>query len=162
VYIAAATSTAAAAMCSDFRSGSLVNRGTIMRTLVLLSLPLGLALALAMSGVGAQQKDNREFMRAKLTHSQEIVEGLALENFDQIMKNAQQLTLLSHATNWQVFQTEEYLLQSREFRRSTEALRDQAKKKNLEGAVLAYMDVTMKCVNCHKYIRTIKMARLDR
>lgn len=133
-----------------------------MRTLALLSLPLGLVLALAMSGVGAQQKGNSEFMRAKLKHSQEIIEGLALENFDQITKNAQQLTLLSHATNWQVFQAEEYLIQSREFRRATEALRDQAKKKNLEGAVLAYMDVTMKCVNCHKYIRTVRMAKLDR
>ena len=132
-----------------------------MRTFVLLSLPLGLVLVLAMSGVGAQEKDNREFMRAKLKHSQEIVEGLALENFDQITRNAQQLTLLSHATNWQVFQTEEYLMQSREFRRATEALRDQAKKKNLEGAVLAYMDVTMKCVNCHKYKRSIRMAKLD-
>lgn len=133
-----------------------------MRTLALLSLPLGLVMALSISGSGAQQTDSREFMRAKLKHSQEIVEGLALENFDQISKNAQQLTLLSHATNWQAFQTEEYLMQSREFRRATEALRDQAKKKNLEGAVLAYMDVTMKCVNCHKYVRTIQIANRQR
>ena len=81
-----------------------------MKIVVALCLPLGLFVAFAMSGVGTQQKENQEFMRAKLKHSQEIVEGLALENFDQIAKNAQRLALLSHATNWQVFQTEEYQL----------------------------------------------------
>jgi cytochrome c556 len=132
----------------------------IMKFVAALSLPFGLFVAFSMSGAGAQQKENQEFMCAKLKHSQEIVEGLALENFDQIAKNAQRLTLLSHATNWQVFQTAEYQLQSREFQRATQALREQAKQKKLEGAVLAYLDVTMKCVNCHKYIRSVRMASL--
>jgi cytochrome c556 len=123
---------------------------------------MGLVLAMAASQMEAEQNDNREFMRAKLKHSQEIVEGLALENYDQIAKNAQELTLLSMATNWQVFQTDEYVMQSREFRRAAEELRDKAKQKNLEGAVLAYLDVTMKCVNCHKYVRKIQMAKVDR
>ena len=97
-------------------------------------------------------------MRAKLEHSQEIVEGLAVENFDQIAKNAQQLSSLSQAMGWQVFPNEEYVLQSREFRRAVDALRNQAKEKNLEAAALAYLDVTMKCINCHKYVRKIRMA----
>jgi len=101
-------------------------------------------------------------MRDKLKHSQEIVEGLVLERYDQISKSAQQLTQLSHATQWQVFQTEEYFMQSRAFRRATEALHEQAKQKKLDGAVLAYLEVTMKCVNCHKYARTIRMAAMDR
>jgi ribosomal protein L44E len=133
-----------------------------MKTLFVMVVPLGLVLVLASCGISEQQKGNREFMRAKLKHSQEIVEGLAVENFGQIAKNAQELELLSHATNWDVFQTEEYLMQSREFRRATEGLRNQAKKQNLEGSALAYFDVTMKCVNCHKYVRQVHMAKLDR
>jgi cytochrome c556 len=140
----------------------LTEKGAIVKAVTILALPLGLVLLLGAPGISQQEKGNREFMRAKLKHSQEIVEGLALENFDQIVKNAQQLSLLSHATNWDVFQTEEYLMQSREFRRATESLRAQAKEKNLDGAVLAYLDVTMKCVNCHKYVRGIRMAKLDR
>jgi hypothetical protein len=151
----------AAAAMPFFESASCFNEGRIMKIVAALCLPLGLVAAFAIS-VGAQQIENREFMRAKLRHSQEIVEGLALENYDQIARNAQRLAQLSHATNWQVLQTEEYLLQSREFRRATEALREQAKQKKLEGAVLAYFDVTMKCVNCHKYVRTVRMAALDR
>jgi hypothetical protein len=133
-----------------------------MKAIVSLTLPLGLVIALVAPGIGQPAKGNREFMRAKLKHSQEIVEGLAVENFDQIAKNAQQLSLLSQATNWEVFQTEEYLVQSREFTRAADALRNQAKEKNLEGAALAYLDVTMKCINCHKYVRKIRMAKLDR
>jgi cytochrome c556 len=108
------------------------------------------------------EKTTRDFMRAKLKHSQEILEGLAVENYPQIAKNAQELALLSHATNWDVFQTELYVAHSREFRRAALELRDQAKKSNLEGAALAYLEVTMKCVNCHKYVRQIRTAKVDR
>ena len=100
-----------------------------------------------------------EFMRAKLVHSQKVLEGLAMENFDQITKNAQDLSLLSQAATWQVLQTPEYRDRSTEFRRSADALAEAAKKKNLEGAALAYVDMTMKCVNCHKYVRQVRMAR---
>ena len=110
------------------RSSNPFFKETVMRIVALLSLPLGLIFLLAAPGTGQQQKDNRTFMRAKLKYSQEIVEGLALENFDQIAKNAQQLSLLSQATNWEVFQTEEYVVQSREFLRAADALRDQAKE----------------------------------
>jgi cytochrome c556 len=128
-----------------------------MKTIAILIVPVGLVLALVAPGISGQEKGNREFMRNKLKHSQEIVEGLALENFDQIAKNAQQLSSLSQAMGWQVFPNEEYVVQSREFRRAVEALRNQAKEKNLEGAALAYLDVTMKCINCHNYVRKIRM-----
>jgi hypothetical protein len=104
----------------------------------------------------------RDFMRAKLKHSQDIVEGLAIEDFDMIAKAAQDMALLSQAANWQVLQTEEYLQHSREFRRAADALRDAAKKKNLDGSALAFMDATMKCVSCHKYVRGVRMAGLPR
>jgi hypothetical protein len=131
----------------------------IVRTVTILSVPLGLVFLLAVPGIS--QQENRELMRAKLNYSQQIVGGLALENFEQIAKNAQELARMSHATNWQVFRTEEYVMHSGEFRRAVESLRAQANKKNLEGAVLAYFDVTMKCVNCHKYMRGVRMANVN-
>lgn len=100
----------------------------------------------------------RTFMRAKLGHSQKILEGLTTDNFEVISKNAQDLSLLSLAASWQVLQTQDYMEQSREFRRAADALKDAAKKKNLDAAALAYMDVTMKCITCHKYVRGIRLA----
>ena len=95
-------------------------------------------------------------MRAKLAHSSEVLEGLALEDFDMIGRGAQELSLASQASSWQVLQTEDYARQSAEFRRSCDTLRTAAKAKNLDGAALAWMDVTMKCIQCHKYVRDQK------
>lgn len=115
----------------------------------------------ASSGRGQQAGSNSEFMRAKLEHSQELLEGLVLEDFDKMAKNSQELSLLSLAATWQVIQTPEYVQQSLEFRRAADALTSAAKKKNLDGAALAYVNVTMKCVNCHKYVRDVRMASLE-
>jgi len=107
-------------------------------------------------------KNLSDFMQLKMTHMQNILQGVVLEDFDRVVKNAQDLSLLSQATNWQVLQTPEYLQQSLEFRRSADALRDAAKKKNVDAAALAYVDVAMKCVTCHKYVRNTRMAKLER
>ena len=103
----------------------------------------------------------RDFMQLKLKHSQQVLEGIVMADYDRIAKNAQQLSLLSQASNWQVLQTPDYVQHSSEFRRAADALTDAAKKKNIDGAALAYMEVTMKCVNCHKYVRAVRMASLD-
>lgn len=102
-----------------------------------------------------------DFMRAKLEHSKNVLEGIALEDYDLIAKNSQDLSLLSLAATWQVLQTPEYMQHSGEFRRASDALRDAAKEENLDGAALAYMEVTMKCVNCHKYVRGVRIASRD-
>jgi hypothetical protein len=110
----------------------------------------------------AQQGDVDQFMRAKLLHSQKVLEGLTTEDFTMIAKHAQSLSLLSQAAAWQVLQTPEYKQHSTEFRRSADALNKAAEAKNLDGAALAYVDVTLKCINCHKYVRGVRMARNER
>ncbi len=96
------------------------------------------------------------FMRAKLAHSQNVLEGLAIEDYDLIDKGAQELSLASEDASWQVLQTEDYARQSADFRRSCDSLRKAAKSHNLDGAALAWMEVTMKCVQCHKYVRDVR------
>ena len=93
------------------------------------------------------------FMRAKLDHSKNVLEGLALADFDLIARGAQELSLASQESSWHVLQTEDYARLSAEFRRSCDSLRSAAKAENLDGAVLAWMEVTQKCVQCHRYIR---------
>lgn len=99
------------------------------------------------------QKDAKGFMQRKLDDSREIVSGLAREDYDLISKSAQDLMLLSHESEWNVFQSDSYIRMSREFRGSAERLRDTANQKNLDGATLAYFEVTLNCVRCHKYVR---------
>lgn len=110
---------------------------------------------------GAVANDVHDFMRLKLDHSQKVLEGIALEDFAEISKHSQAISLLSQEANWRVLQTPDYLQHSAEFRRAADALTAAANKKNLDGAALAYVDLTMKCVNCHKYVRGVRMARLE-
>jgi len=138
-----------------------------MRRLIAISLST-LALGLILAGQAqpqpadkAREENVSKFMRAKLTHSQAVLEGLAMEDYDQIAKSAQQMALLSQATSWQVLQTPEYMQQSADFRRTANSLTEAGKKKNLDGAALAFVELTLKCVNCHKYVRGVKVAKRD-
>jgi hypothetical protein len=99
------------------------------------------------------QPNNQRFMLAKMKHAKNIVEGLALENFDTLQSSAQNLILLSNESAWNVFQSPEYLSMSAEFRGSAERLRKAAEDKNVDGATLAYFEMTLSCVRCHKYVR---------
>ena len=53
-------------------------------------------------------------------------------------------------------------MQSNEFRRAVENLQEKAAQKNLDGAALGYVELTLTCVKCHKYVREAGMTRLDR
>jgi ribosomal protein L44E len=103
----------------------------------------------------------KDFMRLKLDHSQKVLEGLATEDFEAIAKHAHELSLLSQATTWQVLQGSEYLQHSREFRRTADELGREAKQNNLDGSALKYVELSLRCVSCHKYVRGVRMAAVE-
>lgn len=133
----------------------------IVTFLVAAILVFGTAVAMAqdpIEGPDKIQPDVKKFMRAKLGHQQSLIEALAMEDYPLMVKHAQEMVLITHAANWQVFQTPDYLQHSLTFRRAAGALRDAARKENLEGAALAYVEMTLECVHCHKYVRDARMA----
>lgn len=95
-----------------------------------------------------------KYMRIKLVHSQKLLEALALEDYEQMVKHAQDLKLLSQESIWNVLQTEQYVQHSTDFRRRADALTAAAKKKNLDGASLAFVELTLNCVQCHNTFAT--------
>ncbi len=123
------------------------------RWFALILIPMLLGVSWVIVSAQEPMPDNEPFMRIKLKRAQAVVEGLALERYDLIAKSAQDLILMSNESNWRVFQTEEYLDLSQEFQASAGRLQKAADEKNLDGATLAYFEVTMQCVRCHKYTR---------
>ena len=107
------------------------------------------------------QEGVQEIMQAKLGHAQKVLEALALEDHRAVAKHAQELSLLSQAAAWQVLQTAQYRQHSADFRRAADSLVDAAKKENVAAAALGYVQLTLNCVNCHKYVRRVRAARLD-
>lgn len=101
----------------------------------------------------AQPNGLKPFMQQKLDHSKAILEGLALEDYQSIAKNAQDLSLLSLESTWNVLSTQEYLQHSQDFRRAVKQIIEAAHEKNVDKATLGYVDLTIRCVECHKYLR---------
>jgi hypothetical protein len=106
-----------------------------------------------------QSKKVSELMRKKLQHAQKVLEGIALNDFDLIMDHADGLMQLTKEVEWQVMKTPRYEVQSNEFRRALENLQEKAAQKNLDGAALGYVELTLSCVKCHKYVRDARMTR---
>ena len=101
----------------------------------------------------------KAFMRKKLEASQSVLEGLAVEDFDMIALGARQLKATSAAAEFMVTNDAMYAQQADEFRRIVAKLERAGKEKRLDGATLAYVDMTMSCVECHKYVRNVLVAQ---
>lgn len=113
------------------------------------------------SGGAVPRNELSDFMRVKLKHSQLVVEGLVMGDFDKIAKNSQDMSLLSLAATWQVLETPQYIEYSRKFRRAADDLTEAARKKDLDRSTKAYNLVTTRCVECHKYVRDVRMAKAN-
>jgi hypothetical protein len=133
-----------------------------MKKLIVLVAAVLVALTCPGSGPGEEQKDLKEMMQRKLKFAQKVLEGVAIKDFDLIVTNADELVQVSKEAQWRVLKTPEYDRFSNDFRRNAELLIRQAKDRNLDGAALAYVDLTLNCVKCHKYVREVRMTRLDR
>ena len=120
-----------------------------------IAIVIGAAVLAAQEGV--QKPHTRaEFMRMKLEFSKKVLEGLTLEDYAAISKNAKALKRLSEAAEWEVPtipNAGDYVIFTSEFQRLADEMDRKAKDKNIDGATLAYLRLTMNCVNCHKYVR---------
>jgi cytochrome c556 len=127
-------------------------------------LTLTICVALGVSAISVRtsaepRAELRDFMRVKLKHSQAAIEGLVNDDLEKVAKSAQEMSLLSLAETWQVLNTPQYIAFSRKFRKAADALADAAKKNNLDRATTEFNNVTTQCVECHKYVRDVRMAR---
>jgi hypothetical protein len=120
---------------------------------------LGVACALSARTQDERTGSRSAFMRQKLEFAKNVLEGLTVEKYDLIEKNAKGLKRLSTAAEWEVASIpniDEYLPYTNEFQRLCDEIVKAAKDKNIDGATLGYVRLTTNCVNCHKYVRANK------
>lgn len=92
-------------------------------------------------------------MQVKLGYAQSFLDGLVTEDFDKITASAESLAELSQSERWRVSNDAVYRQYSNEFERTVKQALKSAKARNLDGAALAYVQLTMSCVECHKFVR---------
>ena len=120
-------------------------------------LAIGLTLGLAQS---RRSRAAKEFMRDKLELSQKVLEGVAIEDWDLVIAKGTKLSAMTQEADWRVFENPNYDAQSKAFRQHVDSLVKAAQKKDLDAATLAYVRMTMSCVDCHKAVRGKLVASL--
>ena len=102
---------------------------------------------------GKEDNEPSFWMKQKLKYSQEILNGLAQEDYELITKNAAAMQGLNKIEFFVRQKPEGYRTQLKSFQFSVNELVRNAQDKNIDGATLAFTQMTISCVNCHKEVR---------
>ncbi len=111
----------------------------------------------------ADKKDKPEqalerFMRQKLQASSLILEGLCTEDLKMVSDGSDTLMKMSHEEKWRVSNDMMYRRYSQQFLEAVEELKAEAESLDMNGASTAWVDVTMKCLKCHEWVRNTVLA----
>jgi hypothetical protein len=118
-----------------------------------------LGAGLSISTVSSQTVSLRAVMRQKLEESQALLAAVVTSNWSALERHSRALARLTGEPAWTVLQTPEYARQSATFLRAAEDLIEAAERKDLEAAPLAYVSLTLSCVQCHRYVARARIAR---
>jgi hypothetical protein len=112
----------------------------------------------AVKGQDASEKNQPTsyWMQKKLEYSKNILAGIAVADFDKIVQNAESMRRLSTIEGFIRGRTPGYRTQLQIFEQSADEIIRQGQKDNVDGAALAFTQLTINCVNCHKQIREHK------
>jgi len=106
-----------------------------------------------------KDEELRTFMRKKLDACNQVLEGLVTEDGLMVIAGAKALNELSNAEKWRVSNDPIYRQFSEEFTRTTKKLQSAAEKENFDDVALKWIDATMSCVECHKWVRGMRVAK---
>lgn len=100
--------------------------------------------------VSFQAERSEEIMWRKLDLAHDILDALVTEDFEALKAYGEDLETLGVAGEFFVNDTEEYRYHAHRFRDAARSLMLAARDNNLDGATLAYVELTMTCVRCHQ------------
>jgi len=95
----------------------------------------------------------RKFMRQKLQASNLILEGLCTDDLQMVSEGSQTLMKMSSEERWRVSNDIMYRRYSSEFVHAVEELQKEAEDDDMNGTSMAWVNVTMKCLKCHEWVR---------
>jgi hypothetical protein len=104
----------------------------------------------------------QRFMRQKLQASNLILEGLCTENLKMVSEGSDTLMKMSREEHWRVSNDMMYRRYSEQFVSAVEELKHEADDLDMNGASTAWVDVTMKCLRCHEWVRNTVVADADK
>ena len=122
-------------------------------------LVVALSAFVALAASSSQGPQLNRVMRQKLDRAQKILEGVVTSDWVSLETNSRELEQLTNDPRWMVLKSPEYAQQSAAFVRAVQDLRRAAAQRDLEKTPQAYVAVTLRCVDCHRYIAKARLAR---
>jgi hypothetical protein len=110
-----------------------------------------LAVTVATASSSGQTVRLNKVMRAKLDHSQRILEAVVTSNWAQLDRESRALAQSTKDPAWTVLDTPEYRRHTAVFVRAIDDLVEAAKLRDLEAASLGFISLSTSCVSCHRY-----------
>lgn len=109
--------------------------------------------------VKQKEKSSSKLMRKKLAAAQDILEGLTTEDYEMIEQGAKLLKSLASEADFQISKDSMYVQHSNEFQNLADKLQKAAQAKSIDKASLHYVNLTMNCIECHRFVRDVLVAR---
>ena len=98
------------------------------------------------------------FMRQKLDASSKVLEGLCTEDLEMVAEGSKVLLKMSQEERWRVSTDMMYRRYSNEFSAAVEELLKESEDQDMDGTSMAWVNVTMKCLKCHEWVRNTIIA----
>ena len=120
---------------------------------------------LAFSKKPADEPSEKEWMQKKREHAHALLDALTAGDQAALKREAAALARLAERPIFLTdqkeggqpkYKTEEYQFRVKAFKHAADDLLAAAEAKNLDGAALAYSDLTRNCVKCHQHFRGLK------
>lgn len=125
-----------------------------MKKHILTSLAIAIALATTAALVTSQtDATTKTLMKAKTAYAHRLLDAVVLEDFDVIQDQAFRLKAVAETADWYTAESSQFVRETESFIRAADRLFQAAQENNGDAAALAYMDLTLSCVHCHRYLK---------
>lgn len=111
-----------------------------------------------LTGARSQGPELTTVMREKLVHTQRILEAVVTSDWASLETHSSALEQLTNDPRWMVLKYPEYATHSTAFVRAVQELHKAALRRDPDEAPKAYINVTLQCVGCHRYLARARIA----
>jgi hypothetical protein len=112
------------------------------------------------AGKSKQLTSNQVLMRDKLVQMNRILEGITLNDFEEVKDGAKTLGMISKAASWHIADpTPRYERLSKNFQEQAADLERHANERNTDAATLDLVRMNVTCTQCHQHMRESSASR---
>ena len=128
-----------------------------MKKRIWIGLAVAIALVISVAMVTSQgEREVGQLMKAKTGYAHRLLDAVVVEDFDVMRDQAFRLKAVAETADWRSSELPGLVRETEAFIRATDRLHRAASDEDGDAAALAYMDVTLRCVHCHRHLRGLE------